>query len=666
MADLQTVAWWQRPLGLLRGLLGLTERPESPPANADYAGSTERRAPYDPLSAMSAFVAFPWVFACVSALVEDQLSRPFRLSRGEGTAAQRIDRHPLLDLLSRPSSKTPGRVFWAQILADLALTGNAYALILYAPGGRIPVSLIRLHPRRVEIVTDPHGQVEAYVYDGSGLRTRYAADTVLHWRGPSWTDDPRLVFGSGAIEALHQELSAEQALQKRTAAQAKRGRPDAIARPATTTTGAGVWSKEQVRAFAEAINEVFERRDGGIAVLGGQAEISPLGWSPRDLEFPAQRGLTREAVLAVFGVPPTRLQLPTANYAQSTDAMTQYWGGVVGRSRAFCALLTERLCPVFGLPDGQISQDFSDVPYLQAERTARLQRVSAHILNGLSPADAYAYEGFADAPAPAEAPPTPPADPAPRAASSDPRGDLWRGWIARAQSPAERRIRILAASWLRSTSGRVAGRLAVAADLSPGALIGDAWRPEEERAALLAWLGPQIRALTLQGWREAAQVLGEIGAPETAQIPARADAAAQLLLLSTRAEIERQIRIGLEAGDTAADLAARVRSCAAFAPTRAQAIARTEATRALNDGAHDAIAAANRAGVLARKMWLSARDSGVRPSHRALDGQVVEVGAPFRIPAGVEGAGQEADYPGGFRTAAESCNCRCTILPVLE
>lgn len=58
------------------------------------------------------------------------------------------------------------------------------------------------------------------------------------------------------------------------------------------------------------------------------------------------------------------------------------------------------------------------------------------------------------------------------------------------------------------------------------------------------------------------------------------------------------------------------------------------------------------------KVWLTRRDSKVRPSHAAMDGKVVGLRENFIFPNGAEGIG-----PALADEAASSINCRCVIRP---
>jgi HK97 family phage portal protein len=89
---------------------------------------------------------------------------------------------------------------------------------------------------------------------------------------------------------------------------------------------------------------------------------------------------------------------------------------------------------------------------------------------------------------------------------------------------------------------------------------------------------------------------------------------------------------------------------------RAERIARTETTAALNMGYEESLKATG----VRRKMWVTAHDERVRESHQQMEGEIVDLddyfvlpsGARLRFPCDPEGQPEEV------------INCRCTIVPV--
>lgn len=94
-------------------------------------------------------------------------------------------------------------------------------------------------------------------------------------------------------------------------------------------------------------------------------------------------------------------------------------------------------------------------------------------------------------------------------------------------------------------------------------------------------------------------------------------------------------------------------------PYRAEMIARTESIRAMNAGS---TALFDRWGVK-KKEWSSASDARTRTTHKAADGQVVDIDKPFNV------GGYKLMYPSDGSLGApgsEIINCRCSSLPVIE
>ena len=332
-------SWFVRTMRatpILRRLIPV-ENPEAFKAGSDYASSWPAAPAFDVRRSMSAYGAFPWVVACCSAVSSDLSGVPLRVKIG----GEVVKDHPVLELIRQPTARTSGVGLERQWVTDFLLNGWAPLLILRGSGG-VPASLIRMHPARVRIKTTASGEPDLYVYDEQGAETAYRYEDVLCPRSPSWSDDPSSVYGQGAIAALNEELSADLAAQKMTRKAASAGRPDAVFKP-SKDSGVTKWGPAQVREIRDAIGKMLRDSNGGVAILNGMGELETLGWSPRDIEYPELRKLTRETILGTFGVPPTRVGLPTANYATAREQMRVYWEHMVGLSAAQETQPTPRL-----------------------------------------------------------------------------------------------------------------------------------------------------------------------------------------------------------------------------------------------------------------------------------------------------------------------------------
>ena len=655
-------------------------------AGSDFGVETAREPGYSALQAMSAYAAFPWVKAVVNAKATDLSGLPLKLVFGTGADAEVITDHELLDLLGQPSERVNGLLYRRQQWVDKDLTGNAYGLMIGA--GPRPQSVLRLHPYRVRIQSMNDGQIDCYQYDQRGGHARYDWSTVLHTRGASWEDDPTGLFGSGLIRALHNDLSADLAASKTSAKAAAKGRPDALISPKDSGQP---WTATQVGLIKASVNQKLADAEGGALILGGAAEYKPLSWTPKDMEFQALRLHVREAVLAAAGVPPSRVSLPTANYATAKEGDRTYWMSLQGEAALLDAewtRLAKRWDPRFS-----VRHDFSAVPALQEDRTAQVERVHKWWTMGLSLPDAAAFEGFDDLPepetlsrpsssAPSDESATGPTKQTPlgawwrRAPIETPRTEearavRWRGFIDRVHAPIERGLNLQLRAFLQEQAARFGKRLADVVDKSApagvtrelsqvalAALLAEA----EEAKALGEVVAPYLQQALRQAFAATMDELAlTIGAGDdvmrAAELKLRADLITNVSE-TTKDVVSELVRSGLAEGATIQEMQTAIIQSRAFSPARALTIARTETTRAVNKGTVESYRAALPEVPDLKMQWLSARDDTVRDAHVDLDGQVAEVDGRF-----TDEHGHTAAHPGDFMIPGDDINCRCTTIP---
>ena len=695
---------------VLRALKLVEVRPDGSTthiAGADFADGRSRAPGMSAINSMSALAAFPWVQASVSAIADDLSMLPMMATKGRGKSAEPLDDHPVLDLLEQPTSRTSGVMLRRQLLTDLVLTGDAYLLVAGSPE---PAALIRLHPERVRIVPSADGQAAAYDYQQSGQTVRYGWEQVLHIRATSWEDGPQGLYGTGAIRALANDLTTEKKAADLAANSADTGRPTGVFSP---SEDGDRWNKQQVGVLRDAFDKQM-KGTGGALFMGGPVKYEAIGWSPRDMEYQATRALVREAVIASIGVTPTRIGLPSANFATAREQNRIYWTSLQARAALVDSALT-RLARMFrGSEAVTVSHDFSSVEALQESRSDRQNRVQAWWLMGIELSEAAALEGFdnitpgQDVAAPAAPAEEPPAktfaplakwlvldggddDPGPFQAprTEEGRGALWRAFIERVHTPHERTATLETRRYLRAYGARVAKRMA---EHLPGAKSGAVPVVKQldditldkildvmvERELVLEIYRPLFRGMIQDAIKGTAEMLpvdieftperiDQLVQDELGQLVGTGPDVLSHVEQSTRDEVGKVIRTGLAEGQTVAQMQAVMVQNQAFSPMRALRIARTETTRSLNAGNIEAMKAARDKGVELQKEWISARDSKVRSTHQAkadgsgLDGKRVGLDEQFTSSSGATGNG-----PGQMGSASENINCRCTAIPFVE
>lgn len=698
------MGWWHQ---LLRAM-GMATEVEKPPAQGANAGSAAAPT-FSVTASLSAFVQFPWVRACLDAIGDDLTRLPLVIRRGQGASQERIETVPGLSaLLANPTSWQTREEWERTLLIHLLLCGNAYSLMV---GLGKPTSIPLLHPNQTRVIPGVFGGPERYEFQANGDVRQYSPSIVQHWRLAAWEQGDQGMIGEGLIRALTADLNADLNAARMSAAQSKQGRPAAVFSPANE---GDIWDEDVRKQVVAAYTKIVEANAPAMALSGGvKVEFPSL--TPRDMEYSESRTLTRETVLASFGVPPTRVGLPTANYATAKEENKIYWGKLIGIASMIDAGLT-RVARQFD-PTLTIAHDFSQVEALQEGRDSRLNRVVTWTMLGASAADAAAYEGFSDAPVampePAQAakqvneatqkflsapvshlalirsvPDEDVTDGADDCGDGcEPEEDpieieriaIWRGWLDEIHSPAEANLAIHLRRALTVQAGKIADALAdhkeaieqrgIRRDLAEllSGLV-DAIFPKEVQD-LMAWMTRQAYQTGLRSaFRVAAKQVGAALSVE------RADPLVEQLLASmvsnvnqtTRDMLAQILADGIAEGATVAELQQRIRGATGFSPSRSLLVARTETTRSTNAGSSYAWQLASADGDLViEREWLSARDSETRDAHRELDGQVAPLGGFFTISTG-EHAGKKASGPGEFDHPALVCNCRCTLLPRIK
>ena len=670
--------WFPRILRALRLVQVESDGSTTHVAGSDFIGDDPGSRTYSAINSMAAMARFPWVRACVEAVSSDLTKVPQRIIKGRGKEAETIEDHPFFELMERPNSRTPGILFARQLIVDMLLTGDAFALVA---GEGEPRALIRLHPERVKIVPNDDGQIKEYEYNGAGAVVRYGFEQVLHFRSPSWQSNPSMLYGSGALERLHIALTTDLAASELAAKSAQTGLPTGIISPAES---GDIWTRPQITQLREGFEKQLKAKSGTV-ILGAGVTYKQLSHSLRDLEYQKTREMAKEAVMAAIGVVPVRVGVESANYASSRQQMRLYWEQLQSRAALMDSEYT-RLLRMFPDSDGlRVVSDFSEVDALQESRTERVNRVNTWWMMGVSLQEAAALEGFENLNAnetteaerePEEADAEQVArwlvydneskQPKPDLDTEEGRAVVWRSFIDRVHTPHERRIASSMRRYLRAQGARIAknlkaelGEKGVTKSLDSVVLdrvVDEAF----ERGEIMRLFRPLYRQALADAYQEASRSIDQTSLYDQTELAQQALFSVRQMetsiLQTTRGSVGRLVDDLITEGATLAEMQTKIVQSTSFSPNRAMTIATTETTRLANHAANAAYNTAEESGIKVEKMWLSARDEAVRDAHRDLDGTTIPSGAQFTK------NGATADAPGLFGVGALDINCRCTMI----
>lgn len=321
------------------------------------------------------------VMACVNWLARAFLDAPLRLRRRDQQGLQPVESHPLLDLIARPNAHYDGNLLWMATIADYLTDGNAYWLKVRSGAGRpvelwwVPSSMIE--PRWPE---DGSAYLTHYEYRPGGQIINVDPSDVVHFRFGLDPTNPRK--GLSPIKSLAREIFTDDEAANFSASLLRNlGVPGVVISPDDEQ---GLTEEEAV-----SIRDSFDHRFGNdnrgrTMVMFGKTKITPLSFTPQQMDLKALRRLPEERISAVLGIPAVVAGLGAgldrstfANMAEAREAA--YEGTVIPTHRLFASVLSAQLLPDYGQIAGLVLDfDLSTIRILQqdqnelAERAVRL------------------------------------------------------------------------------------------------------------------------------------------------------------------------------------------------------------------------------------------------------------------------------------------------------
>ena len=377
-------------MSLLARLLNRRAKPES--------GRVQAHAPDLKRSATGALIAMQWqgrpvwtprdyaafaregfmknaiVYRSIRTIAEAAASVPLQIFAGD----EKLDTHPLLDLLARPNGVQCGPDLFQAWYGFLLVAGNAYGEAVSV--GREVRELHILRPDRMKVVAGDNGWPEAYDYTVAGRTVRFdqeAAGAVVrpiqHMALFHPVNDH---YGFSPIEAAAMAIDIHNA-----ASEWNKALLDNAARPSGALvyrTGEGNLTGEQYDRLKSELEASFQgpKNAGRPLLLEGGLDWKSMGFSPKDMDFIEAKHVAAREIALALGVPPMLLAIPGDNtYSNYQEANRTFWRQTVlplvaRTARAFSAWLG----PAFG-SGLELRPDLNAIDALGAEREALWSRI---------------------------------------------------------------------------------------------------------------------------------------------------------------------------------------------------------------------------------------------------------------------------------------------------
>lgn len=575
-----------------------------------------------------------------------------------------IEKHPILQLLKRPNPTMTGLELIEAFVAFNQLAGISY-IEQVSPSSGPPRELWVLRPDRIHILEGATGVPAGYRYETAKGRRDWPVDPITG-------DSDIIAFKQ--FHPLHDWYGlspVEPAAASIDVSNGARAYNQKILANGASVPGIMVFKSplddEQIEAAESALNSRWRDPEsmGGYRILGGDWSYIQTGASARDMQFFELTQQSGREICAAFGVPHILVIPGESTYANREQAYLElYEATVLPIMRKIRDLLNATLCRRFGAV--RLDFDEDDIPALEPRRQGRREGVIALWTAGLitkneartslqfdeigAEGDRFAEVSFmpsGNASGRQAKPPEKPGTPA--------GGQADQGGA----DQAAKEVGEAAVVPFDTKAGgdeddeppqvpEPGGYLNEIVDQLPDGELTDELLPIIRNAMV------RVGEEAVRGAR--VDFAFDVLDPKVVEYLETYGATRikQLIGTTTRAALARSLTDGVQLGESTDKLRQRVRDVFKVASeSRAQMIAETEIGNASGFAAEAAMVQAG----TRYKVWLATMDSHTRDTHRAMNGQIREVGELFESPSGARGKG-----PGQFGVAAEDIYCRCASI----
>lgn len=667
------------------------EKIGGPITNAALMGGKDIDPLQSAIDFLRTYATVEWVYSAVYQ-IQSNLSRlPLRFyTEDKEEKKNYLKDDSRLKVWKRPHPFKSRQMFWMESTGYLELTGELFWYLVRESENQPPVNIIPLRPDRVSIIPHPTEYIQGYVYEINGKKIPFERWEIFYMNYFHPTKDYR---GMSPLEAAKNDLI----LELHSVNWAKDFFKEGM-RPSGVYTVPGTLSKDAFDRAQNQINKKYAGKQKSLLLEEGTT-YTAISLPPKDVEFIKQRGMTKQGVAAVYGVPPLlMMDLSDSSLLQNTEIQREiFWDEtLIPKITAYQEEIETELLPMFGIDGLKCEFDTSNVKALQENQEKKEKRYwEGFTKAAVSPneirVDIYGKETMTD---PAMDMTYLPANMFP--IGSNPAGErsyetrsdedrriaIWRTFVART-IPHERRFIDKLKLMFGELKTEVKKNLKKIRSYSVDSkdhryiitlYIGDEKREAEEvvlfdaekwtlrfKAGALPIIEATVEGAGSSVLKELASEISFDMYDESVKqfIKARLDSFGTEVIGTTRDEIAKAVTTGMNEGETVEQIGKRLDGMFNITERkRIPTIARTETVSANNFGNMEGMSQSKQVD---EHEWLTSRDEKVRESHlyaadgSLMDGKKVKLNEDFPLGSGYGGATKA--YPSDY-------NERCTTIPV--
>lgn len=271
------------------------------------------------------------VYACAMARARALISAPFTMWNGPRADADKVEAHPLLEVLRNPFPGMSGRLAWMLASVYLDLEGEVLWLLSAESDGRmapigegqLPQEMLPVAGSRVRADYDPKtGRIIQWRYgpNSSEAEVIFPPESVWHLRLPDPYQPLRGIGpGDAACRAIERQFQVERF-------------DDALLRnmgvPSTVFGSEQMLTEKQAKQAQSQLANRFAgpENHGKPVIIGNGLEPKNVAFSPVDMGHESLREWDLGAIMASFGVTKPILGITDdVNRANAREAFRVFW-----------------------------------------------------------------------------------------------------------------------------------------------------------------------------------------------------------------------------------------------------------------------------------------------------------------------------------------------------
>ncbi len=367
--------------------------------NADFGASDAAGSRDDYSSDVGEVSLNGVVSAAVSAIAEAFCAAPFVLEQRSGDNWNRVEMHPLIELLHNPNPHYGRDQLWEAEIAGELITGNGYMRAVWNRARTQPVEL--WHESLIAPVFDLHHFIGSYRIFVDGRPYPLAAsalygnpddpmrnarvDHALHFRYRLNRRNPR--FGESPLLSVYREIAGDNIAATYQTAVLKNGAGASFF--LTAKEGATLTTREMETVLSQTERRL--RREGAGRVAGSNLPVDfhKISFSPDELALDKLPAHYEARICAAIKTPPMVLGFSagdgTKTYANYGEAIDDFWQrNIIPLQNRKGGELEAQLFPLFGMDKSEwrIGFDRSQIAALQDDEGALYDRVTKAVAGG--------------------------------------------------------------------------------------------------------------------------------------------------------------------------------------------------------------------------------------------------------------------------------------------